>query len=277
MNSTIENLISKYTNYHHFDMFFNSVYSFMLCRTDEYSNGYFDEGMLTDRKLLYQKYRKLSAYILHDACKIKIPDYDEIEDTEKFELKTTYSDIISYCELYFNCIPQQVNNSDAEKKLILKEFNDNSNFSIFTQQCIYKGYIQAIKRILHNIENEELFGYEYYEKGEYDQLIIYPTPKGMLMKRVLLNMYNDKRNKFEETLNDFFAKNDIIRIKKKEIEEKYDCKYIFLDKKKKKVFGYLPRKIENIYMEHGEQNRNNAIAALLNQTQINLSFIANVK
>lgn len=273
----LESLVSKYTNYHHLEMFFTNVLAFYIARSEEYSKGFFDSGDLKYRKFFYEEYRLLLAYILHEACKIKIKDFDEIGPISKLKFETTCTDLISYAELYFKCIPQQIYSSTVETDFILKELNDDDMFSVFSQKCFYQGYIQAIERIKNNIYNEEFYSIEYFTEGVNEQIKIFPTPKGMLMKRILLDMYNDSRKEFDKIFDNIFSKHNITRISNSNIEKKYNCTHLLVDNNTKKVYGYFPRKINNIYMEHGEQNRKNAMISLFNQSQINLTSFAKVK
>lgn len=144
------------------DMFFTNVLTFYIARSEEYSKGFFDSGELKHRESFYEEYRLLLAYILHDACSVKIKDFDEIGSISKLKFETTCKDLITYAQLYFKCIPQQIHSSTVEKELILKELNDDEMFTVFSQKCFYEGYLQAIERINNNIENEEFYNFEFF-------------------------------------------------------------------------------------------------------------------
>lgn len=264
--SSLEDCIEECLLTHHTDMYFIAIFRDIIYVEYETKGRH----LSADLNEVFEKYTKLCAYVLMEACRVQTPEYDLLQDIDFSEYKRNYNDLLEYGKLYSNVISTYVIYRDHVKKIILSELDDKAPFySGFFQRCMMKGYEHARNRIENNLENKDYFNHEFVKTNEYEVIKIYPTPYGCLHKETLVEMATS--GKIDDGLDRYLSEYGIEKVVDDELLKELSTKYIFQVDGEDGYYYYKRRPKNGEYAPFGEQDRKSPIYSLIMQGQINLT------
>lgn len=264
--SLLENCIEECLLTHHTDMYFTYIFRNIIYA--EYEKC--EKFLGTDLNEVFEKYKKLCAYVLMEACRVQTPEYNLLKESDFSKYHNLYNDLLEHGKLYCNVISTYVIYRDHVKEVILSELKDTEPiYPGFFQKCMIKGYEHALKRIENNLDNDEFFNHEFVETNDSDVIKIFPTPYGCLHKETLVGMVNT--GDIDDALDGYLREYGIERVVNEELTKELETKYIFQVDGEDNYYYYKRRPQNDEYAPFGEQDRKTPIRSLIMQGQINLT------
>lgn len=264
----LENIVEECILYHHTDMFFNSIYRYIINKeTYEHNNI----SNISDLSLMFETYKKVCKYVLIESAKIVITDCEDITEDEDTLFSILYNLLVSHAKNYCDVINTYANSLEKEKIEIIKwELNDKPPiFAKFQQLCLIKGFKIALKRIENNLNNNDFFSHEIIKTTNFEVLKFFPTPFGFGRKWELVEYVKDSSLLYR--IEEYFIKHNFELIKDDDMIKSLGTRLIFKSLIEDKVYYFKRRLKDENYIEFAEQNRKKPFMALLVQGQLNLT------
>lgn len=265
-NDEINEWINECLLYHHTDMFFTYLYRYIIYEEYE-SEG---KNKAFDLEEILVKFNKLCSYILMEACNIKTPYFESLDNNDFFIYANQYQKTVEYAKAYKNVISTYVIYRDSLREIIelSSNFNDPT-YSIFYQKCMIKGYEIAKDRIESNLKNKEYYKHELIKTKNMEVIKIFPTPFGFKKRDTLVDLATS--GKIDESLDNYMEKHNFKRVTNDAIHKRLSTKYVFKRIDEESIYYFKRREQNGEYAPFGEQNRESPIHSLLVQGQINLT------
>lgn len=263
-------LVEEYLLYHHADMYFYSVFFYLL---DEVRNELGVESIKKDFTKYYYKFIDLASIILKKGCRIFTSHYEEIMFTKNLqEYLNHYHDIVSYGNSYLqvlmsyiSCVPPVYEKGKSTDQMMRLGRE-------LAKKCLERGFEIAKNRIEDNIKNLDPFCIERIDTRNLSVIKLFLTPNSYVHKDILIKSANDDR--LINLIDLHLSSLGLERTKNLLISEKLKTKFVYFSPKDEGFFYYKPREVKNSnFVQFGQQNPKNPYIALIKQGQMNLTFI----
>lgn len=266
----ITNSLTECLLEHHVEMFFSIMFKNVL--TKEFLQNKIEHSDI-DLPEVFKLYHKIMAVFLMEICSVINDEYKSLEVNFINLIKEKYSDAINYGGSYRGAIANYVINTPETYQTSLNILKDNRyEYSGYIQRSINIGYNTALTRMFENLEGEEYFSHEMIISKSKCVIKLYPTPYAYLNFNVIVELI--KSGKMNDEIDDYFLKNNIIRIKDEDLIAELKTTFIFSHNEISGVFYYKRRELNLNNISFGQQDRKNPFAALFNQGQLNLTLKA---
>lgn len=267
ISHNLQNAIDECLLVHHTEMFFTYLFRYVI-HIDYEQKG---EVMTADVNIVFEKYKKLCAFLLMQVASVELEELADINQRERASFITDYKDVLEYGAAYRQVISTYVIYRKNIQQILSKELNDSEpTYPMFYSLCMSEGYTIALKRIQKNLNKKTFLDHEFVKTDSNTVIKLYPTPYCFLMKEKVVEIVTS--NKFMQVIVDYFAENKITRVTDDDLKNKLGTNFIFRHSDYQGLFYYKKRKQDDEYAPFGEQDRTKPIVGLLTKGQLNFTL-----